>query len=356
MDVVVPHTRTMADMLEILDVLVADDPETRGDFWRAQPWIRIPRCLGHAAVVISVARLGRRRHRSRHARWPPVRRAAHVHQRRRGCRHGPRRRDRRPHGDAHRDPRIGDRALGAGAPRPRSGRRRRRRGRLPRRDELRGRPPGAPTIAHARTGDAGVPRAARSSTCRRGRGTTSCERTATRRSTGSTTSTAPRSSRTRAARCPTATPASTTTSRPTRRRCARIRTRRSPTSPSSRRRARPRRDPAPIDLEEWMDGPRPRRRGLPRRRRRRPGRHGRERGVGRPRLAQRRMGRQRQPRDPPPRHPDGHGADGDDGRHRHAGGPDVRRPCLHDPALLAWAAAFEALRPRRTTPPRTPEL
>lgn len=42
MDVVVPHTRTMADLLEILDVLVADDPETRGDFWRAQPWIEIP--------------------------------------------------------------------------------------------------------------------------------------------------------------------------------------------------------------------------------------------------------------------------------------------------------------------------
>ncbi|MDW4571879.1 amidase [Microbacterium sp. M3] len=42
MDVVVPHTRTMADLLEILDVMVADDPETRGDFWRAQPWIEIP--------------------------------------------------------------------------------------------------------------------------------------------------------------------------------------------------------------------------------------------------------------------------------------------------------------------------
>ena len=27
-----------------------------------------------------------------------------------------------------------------------------------------------------------------------------------------------------------------------------------------------------------------------------------------------------------------------------------------DPDLLAWAAAFEALRPRRTAPPRTPEL
>ncbi|TCO55968.1 amidase [Actinocrispum wychmicini] len=42
MDVVVPHTRTMADMLEVLDVIVADDPETRGDFWRAQPWVPIP--------------------------------------------------------------------------------------------------------------------------------------------------------------------------------------------------------------------------------------------------------------------------------------------------------------------------
>lgn len=42
MDVVVPHTRTMADLLEILDVLVADDPETRGDFWRVQPWVPIP--------------------------------------------------------------------------------------------------------------------------------------------------------------------------------------------------------------------------------------------------------------------------------------------------------------------------
>ncbi|WP_350348829.1 amidase [Agromyces sp. G08B096] len=42
MDVVVPHTRTMADLLEVLDVIVADDPETRGDFWRAQPWIELP--------------------------------------------------------------------------------------------------------------------------------------------------------------------------------------------------------------------------------------------------------------------------------------------------------------------------
>lgn len=42
MDVVVPHTRTMADLFEVLDVIVAVDAETRGDFWRMQPWIEIP--------------------------------------------------------------------------------------------------------------------------------------------------------------------------------------------------------------------------------------------------------------------------------------------------------------------------
>lgn len=43
MDVVVPHTRSVPDMLELLDVIVADDPETRGDFWRAQPWVALPK-------------------------------------------------------------------------------------------------------------------------------------------------------------------------------------------------------------------------------------------------------------------------------------------------------------------------
>ncbi|MET0780138.1 MAG: amidase, partial [Microbacterium sp.] len=43
MDVVVPHTRTMADLLEVLDVMVADDGDSRGDFWRTQPWVPIPR-------------------------------------------------------------------------------------------------------------------------------------------------------------------------------------------------------------------------------------------------------------------------------------------------------------------------
>ena len=43
MDVVVPHTRTVDDLLAVLDVIVADDPQTRGDFWRVQPWVQLPR-------------------------------------------------------------------------------------------------------------------------------------------------------------------------------------------------------------------------------------------------------------------------------------------------------------------------
>jgi len=42
MDVVVPYARTMSDLLEILDVVVADDAEKRGDLWRLQPWVPIP--------------------------------------------------------------------------------------------------------------------------------------------------------------------------------------------------------------------------------------------------------------------------------------------------------------------------
>jgi amidase len=43
MDVVVPQTRCMADLLEVLDVVVVDDPDARGDFWRLQPWVSLPR-------------------------------------------------------------------------------------------------------------------------------------------------------------------------------------------------------------------------------------------------------------------------------------------------------------------------
>ncbi|MCV9917904.1 amidase [Pseudomonas sp. BT-42-2] len=42
MDVVVPYARTMSDLLEILDVVVADDADPRGDLWRLQPWVPIP--------------------------------------------------------------------------------------------------------------------------------------------------------------------------------------------------------------------------------------------------------------------------------------------------------------------------
>ncbi|KAL2808604.1 amidase signature domain-containing protein [Aspergillus granulosus] len=41
-DVVVPYARTVVDMLSILDVIVADDPDTTSDFWRGQPFVSLP--------------------------------------------------------------------------------------------------------------------------------------------------------------------------------------------------------------------------------------------------------------------------------------------------------------------------
>lgn len=41
-DVVVPHTRSMEDMFRLLDVIVADDAETLGDFWRHQQAVPLP--------------------------------------------------------------------------------------------------------------------------------------------------------------------------------------------------------------------------------------------------------------------------------------------------------------------------
>ncbi|SMQ51068.1 unnamed protein product [Zymoseptoria tritici ST99CH_3D7] len=41
-DVIVPMTRTVSDMLAILDVLTAIDPTTSGDFWREQNHVNIP--------------------------------------------------------------------------------------------------------------------------------------------------------------------------------------------------------------------------------------------------------------------------------------------------------------------------
>ncbi|KAJ4186673.1 hypothetical protein NW767_012516 [Fusarium falciforme] len=40
-DVVVPHTRTMDDLLRLLEVITAKDPSTGGDFWRHQPFIKL---------------------------------------------------------------------------------------------------------------------------------------------------------------------------------------------------------------------------------------------------------------------------------------------------------------------------
>ncbi len=65
MDVVVPHSRSMADMLELLDIIVADDPESRGDLWRRQTWIPIPKASdirprSYAAIARTASLAGKR--------------------------------------------------------------------------------------------------------------------------------------------------------------------------------------------------------------------------------------------------------------------------------------------------------
>ncbi|WP_378147895.1 amidase [Cnuibacter sp. UC19_7] len=42
-DVVVPHTRSVDDLLLLLDVLAVDDPDRSGDFWRQQTAVELPR-------------------------------------------------------------------------------------------------------------------------------------------------------------------------------------------------------------------------------------------------------------------------------------------------------------------------
>jgi len=66
MDVVVPYARTMADLLEVLDVVVAEDPDTRGDLWRLQPWVPIPsvasvRPAAYAELAATAASLAGKR-------------------------------------------------------------------------------------------------------------------------------------------------------------------------------------------------------------------------------------------------------------------------------------------------------
>lgn len=41
-DVVVPHTRTVDDLLHLLDVIAVDDPDRSGDFWRQQTTVELP--------------------------------------------------------------------------------------------------------------------------------------------------------------------------------------------------------------------------------------------------------------------------------------------------------------------------
>jgi amidase len=41
-DTVVPHTRTMADMFTLLDVIAVKDDKTTCDFWREQPFVQLP--------------------------------------------------------------------------------------------------------------------------------------------------------------------------------------------------------------------------------------------------------------------------------------------------------------------------
>nr|WP_218172097.1 amidase [Pseudomonas edaphica] len=66
MDVVVPYARTMADLLEVLDVVVAEDSDTRGDLWRLQPWVPIPsvasvRPVSYADLAVSSEALAGKR-------------------------------------------------------------------------------------------------------------------------------------------------------------------------------------------------------------------------------------------------------------------------------------------------------
>jgi amidase len=57
MDVVVPHTRTMADLCELLDLMVTEDPETAGDFWRMQPWVELPKTKAiHSESFVAIHR------------------------------------------------------------------------------------------------------------------------------------------------------------------------------------------------------------------------------------------------------------------------------------------------------------
>ena len=355
MDVVVPHTRTMADLLEVLDVIVADDADSRGDFWRTQPWVPIPR----ASAV-------------RPDSYPALAEgaASALAGRRFGI----------PAMYLGEDPDAGTgRGIGAStgsassrAPsvldlwaqregRPRGGRRRGRGRGLPRRQQLRGRPRRS-ALDHRsrhragrvlRRRDLGAVDVVVARLPRRERAAGAVVARRGRRSR--------RSSRSPRARSPTATATSTSTSRSTSRAPARDGITDpfdGPLAPSSSA-------PGVEGLEQtriaWTSRSGCRSsastRCLPRGRRRRTRRCRRQRGVRGRRVAQRGLGRQRQPRDPAPRHPDGDRADGHDGRHRDAGRSHVRGRA-RTPTAICCAGPPPSSRcvARRTAPPRTPEL
>ncbi|KAH0437628.1 amidase protein [Colletotrichum camelliae] len=45
-DVVVPHARSVKDLMAILDVIAVTDDNTEGDFWRGQPFVDLPKVEG----------------------------------------------------------------------------------------------------------------------------------------------------------------------------------------------------------------------------------------------------------------------------------------------------------------------
>jgi Asp-tRNA(Asn)/Glu-tRNA(Gln) amidotransferase A subunit family amidase len=47
-DVIVPHTRSMSDLLALLEVITARDPSSQGDFWRDQPFVKLAEPWGGA--------------------------------------------------------------------------------------------------------------------------------------------------------------------------------------------------------------------------------------------------------------------------------------------------------------------
>lgn len=49
-DVIVPHTRTMQDLLRLLEVIAIDDPLAHGDFWRQQPFVELEKPWSNGLV------------------------------------------------------------------------------------------------------------------------------------------------------------------------------------------------------------------------------------------------------------------------------------------------------------------